>query len=112
MAKRVSVVSGVVLDEAMSLSLGELCRQCGISAEAVLEMVDEGLLEPIGGEPGNWRFAGTALWRAQMALRLTRDLRVNLAGAALALDLMDELAELRQRVRLLERQFRTDDLEG
>jgi chaperone modulatory protein CbpM len=35
------------------------------------------------------------------ALRLERDLGVNLAGAALALDLLDELNRLRARQRRL-----------
>jgi len=110
MAKqRTTIVTGVVLDDRVSFSLGELCRQCGISAETIIEMVDEGVLEPLDGEPGSWRFAGTALRRAQTALRLREDLRVNLAGAALALELMDELEILRRRLRRLESELRADD---
>ncbi|WP_293469970.1 chaperone modulator CbpM [Polaromonas sp.] len=40
--------------------------------------------------------------RARVALRLQTDLDVNLAGAALALELLDELDELRARVQRLE----------
>lgn len=97
-----TIVSGVVLDESVSFSLPELCRCFGISAEAVIEMVDEGLIEPSGAEPPRWRFHGVALRRVQTALRLRQDLRVNLAGAALALDLMEELEDVRQRLRRLE----------
>jgi chaperone modulatory protein CbpM len=42
------------------------------------------------------------LQRARVALRLQNDLDVNLAGAALALELLDELDELRARVQRLE----------
>ncbi|MBT9477058.1 MAG: MerR family transcriptional regulator, partial [Polaromonas sp.] len=42
------------------------------------------------------------LQRARVALRLQTDLDVNLAGAALALELLDELDELRARVQRLE----------
>ncbi len=38
-----------------------------------------------------WRFSGAALRRARLALRLERDLELNLAGVALALELMEEL---------------------
>lgn len=102
MAKRMTVITGVVLDENVDFSLGELCRYCGVSVEVLIDMVDEGLLEPIGSAPDNWRFPGSALQRAQTALRLTNDLRVNLAGAALALELMDELDDLRRQLRLLQ----------
>jgi chaperone modulatory protein CbpM len=45
--------------------------------------------------------------RARRALRLQRDLDLNLAGAALALDLLDEVEILRERVRVLEYQLGT-----
>lgn len=89
------VVTGVVLDEAVCFSLGELSRYCDVSAELLIEMVDEGVLVPEGRVPSEWRFRGPQLARAQVALRLAEDLRVNLPGAALALELMDELEQLR-----------------
>lgn len=102
MARRTTtIVTGVVLDETIEFSLGELCRCCGVSAETVIEMVDEGLLDPLGYGPEDWRFRGPALRRAQAALRLSHDLRVNYAGAALALELLDELEELRRQLRNL-----------
>jgi chaperone modulatory protein CbpM len=38
-------------------------------------------------------------------VRLRRDLNLNLAGTALALDLLDELEHLRERLRALEHQL-------
>lgn len=84
-----------VLDESSIFTLHELCRACGVHAELVIEMVEEGLLEPRGAVPAEWRFPGDAVTRAQRALKLSRDLRVNWPGAALALDLLDELERLR-----------------
>jgi chaperone modulatory protein CbpM len=40
--------------------------------------------------------------RVEIALRLQRDLQVNLAGAALALDLLEETQRLRARLQSLE----------
>lgn len=99
MIRRTTVITGVVLDDTIDFSLGELCRSCGVDAEFIIDMVDEGLLEPQGREPENWRFRGPELLRVQSTLRLTQDLRLNLAGAALALELMDELDELRRQLR-------------
>ncbi len=48
----------------------------------------------MGDNPRNWCFGATQIKRIQITLRLQQDLRVNLPGAALALDLLEELAEL------------------
>ena len=91
-----NLLTGSVLDDEMLLSLRELCRLCGVNAENVIAMVDEGVVEPQGAHPGEWRFRGMSVRRAQIALRLQRDLRVNLPGAALVLDLLEELEEFRR----------------
>jgi chaperone modulatory protein CbpM len=102
-------LSGRVLNEESTVGLGELCRAACVSADLLLDMVQEGLLEPLGGRsPVDWRFPETALPRVWVAVRLQRDLQVNLAGAALALDLLEELNTLRRRVRALEHQLPSD----
>ena len=40
-----------------------------------------------------------ALRRARLAVRLERDLELNLAGVALAVELLEELAQLRRELR-------------
>ena len=92
-----SAVVGTVLDGHLTLTLNELCRMCGASIELVTDMVEEGIVDPAGCDPQQWHFTGEAVQRVQVVRRLTEDLRVNLAGAALALDLMDELDALRQQ---------------
>lgn len=94
-------LSGRIVEEELALSLGELCRVCRVPAERILELVDEGVAEPCGRDPRSWRFDGTGLRRVRLALRLERDLGVNVAGAALALELLEELARLRARLRRL-----------
>lgn len=91
-----NLLTGIVLDDDMLLNLRELCRLCGVNAENIIAMVDEGVVEPQGAHPGEWRFRGMSVRRVQIALRLQRDLRVNLPGAALVLDLLEELEELRR----------------
>ena len=54
------------------------------------------VLEPRGADPREWRFSGRTVIRARRAMNLARDLRVNWPGAALALDLLDELETLRR----------------
>ena len=88
-------VHGVVIDEHTRFTLREFCSVCGVQTEKVLEMVEEGVIEPQGPRPDDWVFPGRALVRAQAALRLVHDLRVNWPGAALALDLLEDLERLR-----------------
>lgn len=93
-----AVVTGENLDETPLLTLGELCRACTVHAEWVIELVDEGVITPVGRERASWRFYGASLRRVQVVRRLQRDLGVNLAGAALALELMEEIEALRARL--------------
>lgn len=93
-----TLLSGFVLEEENDLTLGELCRACTVHAEYIIELVQEGVLEPVGREASQWRFAGASLHRARIALRLQHDLGVNIAGAALILDLMEEVESLRAQL--------------
>jgi len=96
------ILIGLVLDEESSLTLDEMCRACGMQSQWVIELVDEGILEPAGNEMRQWHFTGTSLHRARTVIRLQQDLGVNIAGAALVLDLMDEINNLRAQMTVLE----------
>ena len=113
MSTNISAVEGVVLDERTLVTVTELTEVCGLSLEQVRSMVSEGMLHPRGAAPEQWHFTGIEVRRTRRALRLQRDLELNLAGAALALDLLDEVEWLRRRVRCLEHQLGTlDEAEG
>lgn len=101
MATSVSVLACQVVEEEVSLSLAELCQACGTERELVLQLIEHGVIEPQGASPTNWVFAGGSLRRTRTALRLLRDLELNLAGAALAVDLVDEISRLRRELRML-----------
>ena len=103
MAKK--ILTGVIVEESAELSLSELSRACSTSTEWLIELVDEGVLEPVGQPQTQWRFSGASLKRARTARRLHDDLRINLAGVALALDLIEEVEAMRERLCRLE----TDD---
>ena len=99
-------IQGVMLDESLLVDLEELGHLCGVSAELLLGMIGEGLLQPSGRAPAEWRFSGLQIRRARRALRLYCDLELDWGGTALALDLLDEIEILRGQVRCLERQLR------
>jgi chaperone modulatory protein CbpM len=97
MAERIRTsLHGIVLDEQVTFTLRELSNACGIQTDLVIQMVDEGVIEP-AARGSEWEFHGSSLVRAQRALRLVRDLDLNWPGAALALDLLDELERLQRR---------------
>ncbi len=89
----------VILEEAQEVTLADLTRTCRVHAEWVLELVQEGVLEPLGPGGPQWRFSATSVVRVQKAQRLQRDLGVNLPGIALALQLLDRIEALEARLR-------------
>ena len=95
---KTELLNGLVLDEEAELTLSDLCHACSRHAEWIVQLVEEGILEPAGRTPTQWRFSGTSLRKAHIAMRLQRDLDINLAGVALALDLMDEIETLQALV--------------
>ena len=99
---RNNVLQSEIIETRVEMSLSDLCEVCTVSSERVVQLVDEGLVEPLGREPAEWRFSGRSVRRVVVAERLSRDLRLNAAGAALVLDLLDEVTQLRQRLIRLE----------
>ena len=109
--KQQTIHDGMLLDEQAELTLNDLCCACSSSAEWIIELVEEGALEPVilkidtnkpyDEQQNQWRFTGYSLQRAQTAMRLQRDLNINLAGIALALELLEEISTLQEQLRRL-----------
>jgi chaperone modulatory protein CbpM len=95
--KELDLLSGEVVDDTMEITIVDLCRSCAIDAGLVEAMIDEGILEPVGKRGGDWCFSYISVKRTRTVVRLQRDLGVNLAGAALALELLDRLERLRRQ---------------
>jgi chaperone modulatory protein CbpM len=97
-----SLIHGAVVENELHLTLQELCRASLAPVEQVHVWVVEGILQPTGQAPQEWRFTGQSLRRARVAVRLTRDLEVNASGVAVALDLLDEIAALQAQLQHLD----------
>ena len=93
------ILTGEVLDESVEITIVQLCRSCSVQAETIEAMVEHGVLEPSGRRGPYWCFPSSSIKRTRVALRLQRDLGVNLAGAALALDLLERIDELSERLQ-------------
>jgi len=96
------LLSGELLDAETELSLAELCSACELSEAEIIELVEEGVVEPLGRRPSSWRFRAVSLRRIRISRNLQKQLGVNAPGAALALDLLEELEDLRARLKRLE----------
>jgi chaperone modulatory protein CbpM len=93
-----SALRGSVVEEDVELTTVELCRACHTSEQQIELWVFEGVLRPRGASRESWRFGGDALARMRVATRLVRDLELNAPGVALALDLLERIAELESRL--------------
>ena len=94
-----TVHSATIFAETTELTIVELCDVCSVDLTLVDEMIDEGIIEPTGGRGENRRLRYNCVRRVSAVIRIQRDLGVNLAGAALALDLMDRIDRLRAQLR-------------
>ena len=100
--RNLTLLTGDLLEEDVELSITELCNACELTEEQIVELVDQGVIDPLGNKPANWRFQSISLRRVRLTRNLQRDLGVNAPGAALALDLLEELEQLRARLRRFE----------
>jgi chaperone modulatory protein CbpM len=89
---------GAIFEDSTVLSIQDLSRLCAVDERHIVAFVEEGVLDVVEVNTTEWRFTGSALRRARLALRLERDLEINLAGVALVLQLMEELQRLRREL--------------
>ena len=93
-------IEASVVENEVHMSIVELSHTSRTPQELIMSWISEGVLSPTGSSPEDWRFSGDSLKRAKTAAHLTHDLELNVPGVALALDLLDEIAQLRARLEL------------
>lgn len=91
-----------LIDENTIFTLKEICIICSVRPDYLVEMVEYGILEPVGTQLNEWRFSAHQLMRFKKAMRIQHDLEVNLPGTVLAIDLLDEIESLRNRLNQAE----------
>jgi chaperone modulatory protein CbpM len=95
--REMGTISGQIVDDTTEITIVELCRSCAVEAALVEAMIEEGILEPIGKHGGERCFSYISVKRTRTVVRLQRDLGVNLAGAALVIELLDRLERLQRK---------------
>lgn len=76
-------------------SAQDLCQAMHISEHCLVEIVENGIVEPTGQSLIDWLFDTEAFALVRRAIRLQRDLELDWAATALALNLLSELDKLR-----------------
>lgn len=99
------LIAGAILEEEVELTLSDLCRSCRVEADFVVELIQEGVIDPLEPTEQRWTFGGQSLIRLRRAVNLHQDLGLNLAGIALALELLDEREQLRAELARWQRAF-------
>lgn len=100
----------IAVEEHPQLTFEEICRAVGVSPDFVQEAISFGIIEPHEFSTQQWRFNSKEIRRLRIALHLHQDLEVNLAGAALVLDLLQRMEEMHVQLDILKKHFSSRDL--
>ena len=100
---RDQILAGTIVDETTQVSIEQLSVFCSVRRDRIVSLVEEGVLEPVARRRSRrtdeWRFAGDSLKRAARAIRLQRELDIDISALGLVLDLLEEIEALRVRLR-------------
>ncbi len=92
-------IEGEVVENEVHMTIVELSHASRTPEDLIMTWVSGGGLRAGGSSPEDWGLSGDSLRRAKTAAHLTHDLELNVPGVALALDLLDEIAQLRARLK-------------
>lgn len=84
------------------LGVEQVCLVVEISRPELVQVIELGIVEPLGDSPEDWRFDNDMLSTLRRAQRLHRQLEVGWPGIALAMQLLDQVEQLQtenQRLR-------------
>lgn len=97
--KHEMTITAVLVDEQATYTIRELSQRLNISQLLLNDMEKHGLFET---KTAN-KIDHKAVNRIETACRLLRDLEVNVQGAILAVELMDKIEDLHERLAFIER---------
>ncbi|WP_018078168.1 chaperone modulator CbpM [Thiobacillus denitrificans] len=92
------ILIGSLMEESW-LTLEQVAAACMVEPAWLLRHLEEGLFPHAESIAGTWRFSGMTLIRARRMRQLERDFDAAPELAALVADLLEEMDELRARLR-------------
>jgi chaperone modulatory protein CbpM len=99
MEKKKTVIKGIIVEET-TISFIEVCNKYNLTEKCLIEMVEHGLF-PSSQELQRMEFDRKTLARIRSARRLQTDLGLNIEGAVLVLELLEEMESLRNELHIL-----------
>ncbi len=87
------------------LNFNDVCLYVDVEDHIVIEIIEHGIVEPTGLSCEDWLFSHNMVLVTKKAVRLHRDLDMDWPGIALAIELLDEIKELRERNNYLEQRL-------
>jgi chaperone modulatory protein CbpM len=96
------IVAAAIMEDAC-LTMEQFCAVCAIEQEWIIRHVEEGLFSISGAVASEWRFSSADLRRAQRMRDIERDFDAVPELAALVADMLEEMDELRARLRRREK---------
>ena len=81
----------------ISYTTQAICSSHNLTKDIILEMVSWGIANPAGRKWDKWVFSQTDYERIGRATQFNRELEINISGAALVLQLLEELDKIRKR---------------
>jgi chaperone modulatory protein CbpM len=87
------------------LRFDELCLAAELPEEIVVEIVEQGIVEPDGDTPEQWVFSTHMVLLTKKAVRLHQDLNIDWPGIALAISLLEEIEQLRDENKHLKQRL-------
>lgn len=98
------IINGMIMNGNLTLTFVEVCHHCHLSEEELLDWIAHGLLgEDVHPSVEKTQFNHEMIVRIRRAYRLRNELEVNVQGAILVLELLDQIAGMRDELAILKR---------
>jgi len=88
-----------IIEDSAPVPCAEVLTRTRLERTNLVEMVEAGVVTPNGTTIEQWTFVRRDVKRLEAARRLISDLDINIAGAALILELLDERDDLLKKLR-------------
>lgn len=86
-----------MLNDNVFYTTNAVCYSYKLKPDTISEMVAWGIAEPSGNKPEKWLFTHEDFERIGCASRFKDELEINTPGAALALQLIEDIQNLRNK---------------
>jgi chaperone modulatory protein CbpM len=88
------VFQGTITEEEVEINLMQLCKSCDLTPDHIVELVNEGILEPSGMTKHEWHFSFNTIERVNKVQRLRDDFELTVPGVGLVMHLLEEIERL------------------